>query len=124
MQLATGWTVGIERGPDWLFVQLKCDEHSAGEPAELAENLWELLQCHMGHRMVVELAEVDHVTSALLGQLVLLSKRLHKEGGLLRLCGVNEQGEQSIRAARLERLFPCYGDRGAAVRGERPRQPR
>ena len=124
MQLAQGWTVNVDRGPDWLFVDLNCDEEAAAEPTGLAENLWELLQCHLGHRMVVELHSVPEVSDQLLEQLVMLSKRIDGARGMLRLCGVSASGEESIRAARLDQMFPCYADRTAAVMGNRPRQPR
>ena len=124
MQVASGWSVRVDRGPDWLFVHLQCDDALASEPTELAENLWELLKCHRGNRMVIDLGGVDHVTSALLGELVLLNKRVHQVEGLLRLCDVNEDGQASMRAARLDRIFPCYADCDAAVRGDRPPQPR
>ncbi len=124
MQLAPGWSLNVDRGPDWIFVRLHCDDALAHDATELAEQLWELLQCHLSHRMVVEMDELPRVTSNLLGQLVLLAKRVHGAGGMLRLCGVSPGGEASIRAARLDRLFPHYGNRADAVMGQRPRQPR
>lgn len=124
MQVAQGWSVGIERGPDWLFVNLHREDEEAGEPTALAESLWDLLQCHLGHRMVIELNDIPLVSSGLLGQLVQLSKQINDQRGVLRLCGVSANGEQGIRAARLERLLPCYEDRAAAVKGSRPGQPR
>lgn len=124
MQLAQGWSVAVDRGPDWLFVTLQCNDPSQTEPTDLAENLWELGQCHLVNRIVLDLHELPTLSSDLLGQLALLGKRMHGTQGVLRLCGVPASGEESIRAATLDRLFPCYSDRGAAVRGERPRQPR
>ena len=124
MQLAQGWSVAVERGPDWLFVTLQCDNPSQAEPTHLAENLWELGQCHLVNRIVLDLHELPQLSSALLGELALLGQRMHNAKGVLRLCGVPASGEESIRAAALDRLFPCYSDRAAAVRGERPRQPR
>ena len=124
MQIAQGWSVGIDRGPDWLFVTLRCDDYPQSEPIELAENLWDMAQRHLVNRVVLDLNEISEVTSALLGQLALLGKRLHASQGVLRLCGVTESDETAIRAAKLDRLVPCYADRGAAVRGERPPQPR
>ena len=124
MQLAQGWSVAVDRGPDWLFVTLQCNDPARSEPTELAENLWELGQCHLVNRIVLDLHQLPVLSSALLGQLALLSKRMHNTQGVLRLCGVPASGEELIRTATMERLFPCYADRDSAVRGERPRQPR
>jgi len=124
MHLAQGWSVNVDRGPDWLFVNLQCSDDAAREPVDLAENLWHLLQCHFGQRMVIEMDDVPRINSALLAELALLGRRISGKGGMLRLSGVSDAGQRSIRAAQLDRLFPCYPDRTAAVMGERPRQPR
>ena len=124
MQLAQGWSVAVDRGPDWLFVTLHCEDRPDTEPTDLAENLWELGQCHLVNRIVLDLHELPLLSSALLEQLTRLGKRMHNAQGVLRLCGMPEGGEEAIRSAKAARLFPCYPDRDAAVRGERPRQPR
>jgi anti-anti-sigma regulatory factor len=121
--MAPGWTVDVDRGPDWLFVRLGCDDPGAPS-GELGENLWELLRCHLAHRMVVELDEVPRLASELLGELVQLGKRIASGGGIMRLSGVSPAGKAAIEAARLDRLFPCYPNRTAAVMGNRPRNPR
>ena len=98
MQLAQGWSVDVDRGPDWLFITLRCDDPSHTEPTDLAENLWELAQCHLVNRMVIDLQEMPLLSSALLGQFTQLGKRMHSAQGVLRLCGVPVGGEQSIKA--------------------------
>lgn len=123
MQLAPGWSVDVDRGPDWLFVRLNVEDESQKQP-ELAESLWALLQCHLTYRVVVELDRLPQLSSFLLGQLVLLSKRVQADGGLMRLSGVSRAGQDSLRAARLERVLPSFADRETAVMGHRPRQPR
>jgi anti-anti-sigma regulatory factor len=123
MQMAPGWKADVDRGPDWLFVRLGCDD-PATPSDELGESLWNLLRCHLAHRMVVELDEVPRLPSHLLGQLVQLGKRIANSGGMMRLSGVSPAGKAAIEAARLDRLFPCYLNRTEAVMGNRPRQPR
>lgn len=124
MQLAQGWSVEIERGPDWIFAHLRRDPDTPGEATELADSLWDLLQCHLGRRMVVEMNDVPHCSNYLLDQLARLSRRVHEAGGVLRLCGVPPQVQESIQAAQLDRLLSSYETREAAVMGHRPRQPR
>ena len=94
VHVCTGWKLDVERGPDWLFVRLhgSPDADLEGEP--LAEQLWSLLEQHFIHRLVVEMDDVPALRSNLIGQLVLLYKRIHLKGGMLRICGLTEQQRQ------------------------------
>jgi anti-anti-sigma regulatory factor len=64
------------------------------------------------------------LSSSLLGQLVMLHKRLYTQGGVLRLCGLSPDQQQVICSSRLEGRFPAYQNREQAVWGHRPAQPR
>ena len=77
-----------------------------------------------GREMVLELDEVDCLHSYLVGQLVLLHKRLSTHDGMLRLAGVSDHNQNVLRACRLESRFPQYANRTDAVHGHRPPQPR
>ncbi|HZZ74173.1 MAG TPA: hypothetical protein VFE24_18200 [Pirellulales bacterium] len=78
----------------------------------------------MTYRVVLELDEVALIHSYLLGQLVLLSKRAINHGGILRLCGLSPENQNVLHTCRLYLGLPNYQDRGDAVRGHRPIQPR
>lgn len=128
-ELAPGWEMDVERGPDCLVVRLgKADlepeEGGLEEGVALAEQLWNLLQQHFVCRLVLEMDQVPFLSSHLIGQLVLLHKRLYNEGGFLRLCGISEGGRQALAVSRLSACFPDYRDRYEAVGGFRPSQPR
>jgi anti-anti-sigma regulatory factor len=124
LELAPGWRTEVDRGPDWLFIRLVRPPDGASRLAPLAEHLWSTIAEHFVYRVVLELDQVGPLDSFLVGQLVLLHKRLHTQGGLLRLCGLSETNQQVLRTLRLEGRFPAYRDRGEAVRGFRPPQPR
>ena len=82
------------------------------------------MQCHFAKRIVIELDDVPFLSSFLIGQLMLLKKRVAKDDGLLRLCGLNDAGRASLRIARLSDLLEDFDNREAAVMGYRPAQPR
>jgi anti-anti-sigma regulatory factor len=124
LKTARGWDVSIERGPDWLFIKLLVAPDSAGDFSDLAEHLWHVLQQHFTYRVVLEFEGPPLLNSSLLGQLVLLHKRLHTHGGVLRLCGLSPDQQQVICSSRLESRFPVYSNRADAVWGHRPAQPR
>ena len=106
----------VERGPDWLFVRLHApDVKIEGEP--IAEQLWSLMEQHFINRLVVELDDVPALRSYLIGQLVLLYKRIHERGGMLRICGLTDVQRQVLRTMRLDERFPCYENRAAALMG-------
>lgn len=124
LDTAQGWSLSVERGPDWLFIRLNCLPDAAASFANLAEQLWHCLQQHFTYRVVLELDGVPLLTSNLLGQLVLLHKRLHTHGGVMRLCGLTPMQQEAILCSRLDTRLPAYPTREAAIWGHRPTQPR
>ena len=121
---STGWSLAVERGPDWLFVRPSELEPANSEGIELAEAIWQEMQRHFTNRVVVDCTSVPVMHSWLIGQLVLLHKRVVTHGGMVRLCGLSANNAAVLHAARLDDRFPAYGTREAAVMGHRPEQPR
>jgi anti-anti-sigma factor len=122
--LAPGWQMEVERGPDWLFVRLDHLEEKFDDSPQLAEKIWDLMQQHFTNRVVLEMQALPILSSYLIGQLVLLHKRVTTHGGLMRLCGLSEETRDALRMMHLADRFPHYPDRTEAVRGHRPLQPR
>ena len=122
--VARGWELDVERGPDWLFVRPQCPPADADEAPPLAEQIWALVEQSFTYRLVLELDRIDVLRSYLVGQLVWLQKRLHVQGGVLRICGLSERNRQVLEWCRLEGHFPQYADREAAVMCNRPQRPR
>jgi anti-anti-sigma regulatory factor len=117
LEMAPGWSLDLERGPDWLMVRLHCDQKHAWDTPPLAETLWALAQQHFVHRLVVEFDEVPMLHTALIGQLVMLHKRLSVNGGVLRLSGLSEQSRDVLSTARLDGRLPAFENRTEAVLG-------
>ncbi|MCL6503230.1 MAG: STAS domain-containing protein [Pirellulales bacterium] len=124
LQVAGGWSLHVERGPDWLFVRVVGRPETPEADASLAELLWSLLQQHFTWRLVLECDQLGPLSSALVGQLVLLHKRIASNSGLMRLCGLSDMDYQVLSTMRLDGRFPRFRDRVEAVLGYRPRQPR
>ena len=124
LTLAPGWELDVERGPDWLFVRLHCPENRETEPSDLANRLWRLMEQHFTYRLVLELDDVPSLSSYFLGQLVMLHKRIHSHGGILRLSGLTDPALDALRACRLDHSFSRYSTREDAVMGYLPTKPR
>lgn len=117
------WTTDVERGPDWLFLRVHAPPKQAGD-ADLADTVWNTMQQHFAKRVVLEMNDLKLLHSRLIGQLVLLHKRICTNGGTMRVCGLSDASQAALRATRLDSQLPCYRDRTEAVMGSRPTQPR
>jgi anti-anti-sigma regulatory factor len=118
------WDFEVERGPDWLFVQPR-RLGAPGNGLKFAEQVWSLLEQHFTHRVVLELDHLDELNSHLIGQLLLLKKRIVSADGMLRLSGLSDCNEDVLSACGLESCFPRYRNREDAVMGHAlPKQPR
>jgi len=120
---APQWTTDVERGPDWLFLRLHAPPKAAGDDG-LADKVWQTMQQHLTKRVVLEMDDLKLLHSRLIGQLMLLHKRICTNGGTLRVCGLSDASQAALRATRLDSQLPCYRDRTEAVMGNRPAQPR
>ncbi len=124
VEVAPGWSIDMERGPDWLYVRLRPIESHWSDVAGLAESIWKLLRQQFTHRLVLELDELAVFPSALIGELVRLYRRIQSQDGLMRLCGLNESNLDALQLTRLQRCFPHYESREDAVLGIRRSRPR
>ena len=126
METLTHWQIDVQRGPDWLFVRLLPPEQGglAIDAEGLAEMVWEVVQQHFCYRVVLELDRVNLLYSSLLGQLILISKRIYSHQGILRMSGMSQNNLDVLRTCRLEAALPSYLNRGDAVMGHNPQKPR
>lgn len=123
-QLASGWSIEAKRGPQCLFVKLHRSGEQEAHSGELANQLWQLLRRHLTYGLVIELDEFEVLRSSVIGDLIILQKRIQQHGGLMRLCGLPEPAQQTLRAMQLESWLPQYQTREAALMGLPPNQPR
>ena len=110
------WGVDVDRGPDWLFLRLR---PGSMEPERVADKLWSLADRHFIYRLVVEMEDVDILPSWLMGQLVVLHKRVLQRDGALRLCGLSDACARALHFCRLDQALPTYECREDAVKGQR-----
>lgn len=121
VDLIPGWTLEMDRGPDWLFIRPIPPHDKHHVEVDLAEAIWERMQQQFCHRVVVEMDQIPLLRSWLIGQIVLLHKRVSAQEGLMRLCGMSDSNQDVLHMVRLDDRFPQYADRGAAVMGYRPK---
>ena len=117
LETLSGWELDIDQGAGWLFVKIRCPKQDPWEPPPLADRLWRLLQEHLVERLVLQLDEIEILSSRLIGQLILLYKRISSRGGVMRLCGLSPGNREVLRLCRLDERFACYRNREEAVLG-------
>ena len=108
----------VERGPDWLLVKLAGPADGA-EWAGLADTLSSLSSQHFTYRFVLDCEELVLIDSALIGQLLLVERRMRQHGGLLRLCGLSAASQQALHQCRLDGRLPHFANRTQAILGHR-----
>jgi len=123
-ELTAGWSLDVDRGPGWVFVTIHGPRNCEVEGVPIAAEIWSVLDSSMTYRVVVEMQHVPLLRSYLIGQLVLLNKRVATHGGTMRLAGMSNANQSALAACRLDTIFPQYHDRDEAMHGHCPLQPR
>lgn len=67
-------------------------------------------------RLVIDMQHVTVLTSAGIGLLVTLHKRLTSVGGALAIYGLSDDITHLMKLTRMDRLFPIAADRAAAIK--------
>jgi anti-sigma B factor antagonist len=65
--------------------------------------------------LVLNFVNVKFLSSAVLGLLIKLSRRIYERDGLLALCGINPKIYEIFKITRLTKVFEIYKDVDAAV---------
>jgi anti-sigma B factor antagonist len=66
--------------------------------------------------IVINFEKVNFLSSAVLGLLIRISKRIYQRNGQLKLCDINSKIFEIFKITRLDRVFDICKDAGSAVR--------
>ena len=75
---------------------------------EIGDELFELVDQHQKTRLLVNFEAVEYLSSAALGKLITLHKKISAAKGQLRLCAINSAIFEVFRITKLENLFQIY----------------
>ncbi|RMF86202.1 MAG: anti-sigma factor antagonist [Planctomycetota bacterium] len=75
---------------------------------EIGEELDQLVESRPGIRLLLNFVNVDHLSSAALGMLITLNKKIKERGGELKLSNINRQIFEVFKITRLNRVFDIH----------------
>ncbi|MBU0640826.1 MAG: STAS domain-containing protein [Planctomycetes bacterium] len=75
---------------------------------EIGEELARLVEAEPAIKLLLDFRQVDHLSSAALGMLITLNKRIQEQSGTLKLSEINRQIFEVFKITRLDRVFDIY----------------
>lgn len=81
----------------------------------ISEKIFALVAEKPQARIVVDFANVDHMSSSALGMLITLHKRVREKNGQLRLCNIRPSILEIFTITRLNEVFQICPTREAAI---------
>jgi anti-sigma B factor antagonist len=84
---------------------------------EIGEELDRLVESEPGIRLLLSFRDVDHLSSAALGMLINLKKKIAAQNGAMRLSDINRQIFEVFKITRLDRIFDIHESADQALTG-------
>ena len=81
----------------------------------LQETIMSVIEQSKGINLVLDFANVRFLSSAVLGLLIRISKRVYEQDGRLRLCSINPKIYEVFKITRLTKTFDIYKDVESAI---------
>ncbi len=75
---------------------------------EIGEELDELVESEPGVKLLLNFKNVDHLSSAALGMLITLNKKIKERDGDLKLSDINRQIFEVFKITKLNRVFDIH----------------
>ena len=83
--------------------------------AAIQESVMSVIEQSEQINLILDFHNVQFLSSAVLGLLIRISKKVYERDGQLRLCGISPQILEIFKITRLSKIFDIYEDvRGAA----------
>ncbi|MFZ5828464.1 MAG: STAS domain-containing protein [Planctomycetota bacterium] len=118
MQIAPGWQIEFREQGQWLVAKVAAPHAAPGDQPPLADHVWQALRARQRNHLVLDFADMPLLFSYVIGQLVMLYKRVSTSGGAMRLCSLSPSNQNVLKLCRLDDHFPTYATPDDAVTGE------
>ncbi len=81
----------------------------------MCDDLWNIAERHFVYRIVLEMEEADDLPEEMTAELSDFEQRLADHGGALRICGLNDQCQQTLAGSHYGSALKNHSSRLAAV---------
>jgi len=82
---------------------------------EIEEELHQVVDSEPGIKLLLNFQNVDHLSSAALGMLITLNKKIKETNGELKLSDINRQIFEVFKITRLNRVFDIHDTADQAI---------
>jgi anti-sigma B factor antagonist len=82
---------------------------------ELGQELFHLVEAEKRKKLVLNFAAVDFLSSAALGKLITLERKVKSHNGQMKLCSIRPQIHEVFLITKLNRLFDIRNDEADAL---------
>ena len=89
--------------------------HDQERIEELGRELFELVEGRNCRQLVLNFVDVEFISSATLGKLIVLDRKVKAVNGQLRMCHVSPEILEVFRVTRLDRVFDIRGEESEAL---------
>ena len=83
----------------------------------LQETIMSIIEQTERINLILDFCNVKFLSSAVLGLLIRVSKKVYENDGQLKLCNINPKIYEIFKITRLTKIFDIYPDVESAVRG-------
>jgi len=95
------------------FVDKKILEESSIQ--EIGQQLFDLVETEGREKIVLNFSNVEYLSSAALGKLITMNKKVKQSRGQLKLCSIRPQIYEVFIITKLNKLFDIHDEETAAV---------
>ena len=81
----------------------------------IGEEIRRIIEESDAPRLLIDFADVDHLSSAALGILISVNNRMREKGGQLRLANIDPQIYEVFAITKLNKLFEIHETTGDAI---------
>ena len=82
---------------------------------ELGQEMFRLVEADGRHKLLLDFSSVDFLSSAALGKLITLDKKMKAHGGVLKLSNIRSEIYEVFAITKLNRLFDIRKDEADAL---------
>jgi anti-sigma B factor antagonist len=83
----------------------------------IGNQLFNLVDEDHRQKIILDFTNVEYLSSAALGKLITMDKKVKAAGGKLRLCSIRSDIKEVFKITRLDKLFQILDNRDKAIEG-------